>query len=77
MRVNVTGTPEPLGDQASLFEISLTARDSDGQFLAFFQELSRAEHQIMISNFNWRRPNGALDIRLTAPARIAEAEPAS
>jgi len=77
VRVNVTGTPAPLGDQVSLFEIALTARDSDGQFLAFFQELSRAEHQIMISNFNWRRPNGALDIRLTAPARIAEAEPAS
>lgn len=77
VRVNVTGTPEPLGDQASLFEISLTARDTNGQFLAFFQELSRADHQIVISRFNWRRPNGALDIRLVAPARIADAEPAS
>ena len=77
VRVNVTGTPEPLGDQASLFEISLTARDSNGQFLAFFQELSRADHQIVISRFNWRRPNGALDVRLVAPARIADAEPAS
>ncbi|WP_306017366.1 hypothetical protein [Oceanicaulis sp. MMSF_3324] len=77
VRVNVTGTPDALGEQASLFEISLTARDSDGQFLAFFQELGRAEHQIMISRFNWRRPNGALDVRLVAPARIAEAGPAS
>lgn len=77
IRVNVTGTPEPLGEQASLFEISITARDNDGQFLAFFQELSRAEHQIVITRFNWRRSNGALDMRLQAPAQVADQEVAS
>lgn len=77
VRVNVTGTPEPLGQEASLFEVSITARDSDGQFLAFFQELSRTEHQIVISRCNWRRSNGALDMRLQAPARVAEQESGS
>ncbi len=77
IRVNVTGTPEPLGDQASLFEISITARDGEGQFLAFFQELGRTEHQIVITRFNWRRSNGALDMRLQAPAQIAVQEDAS
>ena len=77
IRVNVTGTPEPLGEQASLFEISITARDNDGQFLAFFQELSRTEHQIVITRFNWRRSNGALDMRLQAPAQVADQEAAS
>lgn len=77
VRVNVTGAPEPLGQEASLFEVSITARDSDGQFLAFFQELSRAEHQIVITRFNWRRSNGALDMRLQAPAQIMDQETAS
>lgn len=77
VRVNVTGTPEPLGDQASLFEVSVNARDTDGQFLAFFQELSRAEHQIVITRFNWRRSNGALDLRLEAPAQLTEPEAGS
>lgn len=77
VRVNVTGTPEPLGDQASLFEIAVNARDTDGQFLAFFQELSRAEHQIVITRFNWRRSNGALDLRLEAPAQLTEPEAGS
>lgn len=77
VRVNVTGTPEPLGDQASLFEVSVNARDTEGQFLAFFQELSRAEHQIVITRFNWRRSNGALDLRLEAPAQLTEPEAGS
>lgn len=77
VRVNVTGTPEPLGDQASLFEVSVNARDTDGQFLAFFQELSRAEHQVVITRFNWRRSNGALDLRLEAPAQLTEPEAGS
>ena len=77
VRVNVTGTPEPLGDQASLFEVSVNARDTDGQFLAFFQELSRAEHHIVITRFNWRRSNGALDLRLEAPAQLTEPEAGS
>ncbi|WP_440958852.1 hypothetical protein ACFELO_01720 [Oceanicaulis sp. LC35] len=77
VRVNVTPTPEPLGAQASLFEISMTARDTDGQFLALFQELSRTERQLVITRFNWRRSNGALDIRLQAPARVSEQETAS
>ena len=77
VRVNVTGTPEPLGEQASLFEISVNARDSDGQFLAFFQELSRTEHQIVITRFNWRRSNGALDLRLEAPAQLTGPEAGS
>ena len=69
-RVNVQATPEPLGDTASLFEISLSGRDSEGQFLALFQELSRLDHQVVITQFNWRRSNGSLDLRLQAPALV-------
>ena len=71
IRVNVESAPETLGSDAALFEISLTARDTNGQFLALLQELSRTEHQLVITRFNWRRSNGSLDIRLRAPARIA------
>lgn len=71
VRVNVEASPRPLGTQAQIFEISLTARDTDGQFLAFFQEISRVERQIVISRFIWRRNNGMLDVRLEAPALIA------
>lgn len=69
-RVSVQATPEPLGDTASLFEVSVSARDSEGQFLAFFQELSRLDHQVVITQFNWRRSNGSLDLRLQAPALV-------
>lgn len=73
-RINITSTPDALGEDAYLFEISITAQDTNGQFLAFFQELSRSEHLIIVSRFNWRRSNGALDIRLQAPALIREQE---
>ena len=77
IRVNVEATPDSLGAQAQLFEISLTARDTDGQFLSLFQELSRTDNQLVIIRFDWRRSNGALDIRLQAPARIGTQESAS
>lgn len=77
IRVNVESAPDALGEQAQAFEVSLTARDTDGQFLALFQELSRTENQLVITRFDWRRSNGALDIRLQAPARIGQLEPAS
>lgn len=77
VRVNVTGSPDPLGEDAILFEISITARDTNGQFLAFFQELARTENLIVISRFNWQRRNGTLDIRLLAPARRSAPEAAS
>ncbi|WP_273144976.1 hypothetical protein [Oceanicaulis alexandrii] len=77
VRVNVESAPDSLGAQAQTFEVSLTARDTDGQFLALFQELSRTENQLVITRFDWRRSNGALDIRLQAPARIGPQEPAS
>ncbi|MBL4537462.1 MAG: hypothetical protein JKP96_02230 [Oceanicaulis sp.] len=77
VRVNVETAPDSLGAQAQTFEVSLTARDTDGQFLALFQELSRTENQLMITRFDWRRSNGALDIRLQAPARIGPQEAAS
>ncbi|VXC81840.1 conserved hypothetical protein [Oceanicaulis sp. 350] len=77
VRVNVESAPDSLGAQAQTFEVSLTARDTDGQFLALFQELSRTENQLVITRFDWRRSNGALDIRLQAPARIGTQEPAS
>ena len=77
VRVNVESAPDSLGAQAQSFEVSLTARDTDGQFLALFQELSRTENQLVITRFDWRRSNGALDIRLQAPARIGPQEAAS
>lgn len=77
VRVNVTGTPEPLGENAILFEVSISARDTDGQFLAFFQELSRTENLVVISRFSWRRGNGALEVRVQAPARRINPEAAS
>lgn len=77
VRVNVTGTPEPLGQDAILFEVSISARDTDGQFLAFFQELSRTDNLVVISRFSWRRGNGALDVRVQAPARRINPEAAS
>ncbi|WP_028284550.1 hypothetical protein [Oceanicaulis alexandrii] len=77
VRVNVESAPDSLGAQAQTFEVSLTARDTDGQFLALFQELSRTENQLVITRFDWRRSNGALDIRLQAPARIGPQEAAS
>jgi hypothetical protein len=70
IRVNVESAPDSLGAQAQIFEISLSARDTDGQFLALFQELSRTENQLAITRFDWRRSNGALDMRLQAPALI-------
>lgn len=69
IRVSVESMPNPLGTHARSFEISLTARDERGQFLTLFQELSRSEHQIIITSFNWRRSNGSLTLRLEAPAR--------
>jgi len=70
IRVNVESSPIALGESAVLFEISLISRDTDGQFLSLFQELSRAEHDLVISRFSWRRQNGALELRLQAPAII-------
>lgn len=74
VRVNVTATPEPLGQTASLFEVSVSARDTNGQFLAFYQELGRTEDLLVISRFSWRRNTGALDMRILAPARLSSAE---
>lgn len=74
VRVNVTATPEPLGLTASLFEVSVSARDTNGQFLAFYQELSRTENLVVISRFSWRRNTGALDMRILAPARLTDTE---
>ena len=77
IRVNVESAPDALGEQARVFEVSLTARDTNGQFLALLQELSRTEHQLVITRFDWRRINGALEIRLEAPAIIQSEEAAS
>lgn len=77
IRVSVTGVPEPLGESASLFEVSITAWDTEGQFLAFYQELSRTENLVVVSRFSWRRSNGSLDMRILAPARLTNLETAS
>lgn len=71
VRVNVETTPVPLGTHAHMFEIALTARDRNGQFLAFFQELSRAQGQLAMTDFEWGRSNGALRVRLIAPAILS------
>ena len=73
-RINVSGTPDALGEDAYLFEVSIIAQDTNGQFLAFLQELGRSENLIVVSRFNWRRNNGALDIRLQAPAFVGVQE---
>lgn len=73
-RINVSSSPDQLGNEAVLFEVSVTAQDRNGQFLAFFQELGAVEGLIVVSRFNWRRSNGSLDIRLQAPAFVGDAE---
>ncbi len=73
-RINVSSSPDQLGNEAVLFEVSVTAQDRNGQFLAFLQELGAVEGLIVVSRFNWRRSNGSLDIRLQAPAFVGDAE---
>jgi len=70
IRVNVEANPLQLSENTVTFEISLSSRDSNGQFLALFQELSREGKQLIINDFEWRRLNGSLRMRLSAPAII-------
>jgi hypothetical protein len=72
-RVSVQAEPSDLGANAQLFEIELRARDLNGQFLAVFQNISRAENNLTITGFEWSRLNGQLVLRIEAPALI-EAE---
>jgi hypothetical protein len=72
MRVSIQPDPVPLGENAVVFEISLTARDVDGQFLAFFQEIVRTQGYLVPTAFEWSRLNGQLSIRLDAPAIVGQ-----
>lgn len=73
-RVTVVPSPEPMSSDAVLFDISVTARDGQGQFLSFFQSLIRSENLLVPKRLHWRQANGALDIRLVAPAIISPEE---
>lgn len=70
MRVNVQADPSPLGVSAVVFEMSINARDPQGQFLAFFQEIVRSDGYLIPTSFEWNRLNGNLSIRLEAPALV-------
>ena len=70
MRVTVQAAPSPLGERAVVFEVSLTARDPQGQFLAFFQEIVRSEGYLIPTSFEWSRLSGSVSIRLEAPALV-------
>lgn len=74
MRVNVQADPSSLGQHAVVFEISLTARDTQGQFLAFFQEAVRSEGYLIPTSFEWSRLNGNVSIRLEAPAVVGSTD---
>lgn len=69
-RVAVLPNPSPLGESARLFEISLNARDRQGQFLSFFQDLGRADGFLIPVAFEWDKINGSLLVRLEAPATL-------
>lgn len=68
VRINVEPNPSPMGNRAFTFEIAVSARDTSGQFLAFFQILSRTDNQLTIEQFEWRRLNGTMRMRILAPA---------
>ncbi|MHA6288829.1 hypothetical protein [Maricaulis sp. CAU 1757] len=69
-RVTVEPAPTPLAGSSVVFELSLSARDPRGQFLALFQELARNPQLLVPTAFSWSRVNGNLEIRLEAPAVV-------
>jgi len=74
-RVSVLSPPAPLGDEAVLFEISVSARDNRGQFLAFFQEIARGQGTLIPVGFSWNRITGQLEIQLVAPGVVQSSAP--
>lgn len=74
VRVEVGQSPDPLGSGAVVFEIALSGSDRNGQFLALYQTLSRAEAYLTPSDFSWNRINGRLELTILAPAVVAGRE---
>lgn len=71
IRLEVQPLPESLSSDGRVqFEVMLTARDRDGQFLSLFQQLQDLHGTIVPSDFEWRRPNGSVRATLLAPAII-------
>lgn len=74
VRITVQPTPDALGQEAFVFEISISARDANGQFLSFMQAVSRSDNVIIPTSLDWRRTNGNVNFVLIAPAIINPAE---
>lgn len=71
IRLEVQPLPESLSSNDRFrFEVMLTARDRDGQFLSLFQQLQDLDGTVVPSDFEWRRPNGSVRATLLAPAII-------
>jgi len=71
IRIEVQPLTEPLGASArERFEILVTARDRNGQFLNFFQQLQGLDYLVVPTDFEWQRPNSSVRATLLAPAII-------
>ncbi|MBO6764115.1 hypothetical protein [Maricaulis sp.] len=74
VRVEVQARPDALAADGRLeFEITLTARDRDGQFLNFFQRLQTLDGAVVPSDFQWVRGNTIVQATLRAPAIVETA----
>lgn len=77
VRVEVRPDPQPLGTSALHFEISLTAQDRNGQFLAFMARLAETDSLVIPVRFEWQRANGTVRMSFLAPARLLAEDEAS
>jgi len=75
IRIDVQPLPEELGSNGRLqFEVTLTARDRNGQFLNFFQRLADLDTIVVPTDFDWTRSNASVRVTLMAPAIVESAQ---
>lgn|GEM_PF-2848769 len=71
VRIEVQPLPTPLTTGARLqFEVSITARDPQGQFLNFFQQIMELDGTVVPADFEWQRLNSSVRAQLLAPALV-------
>lgn len=71
IRVDVQPLPDTLTDSGRLvFEITVSARDRQGQFLNFFQQLAAMDSILVPTDFDWGRGNLSVRTTLLAPAIV-------
>ena len=72
IRVDVQPLPDELTDSGRLvFEITLSARDRQGQFLNFFQQLAQMDLIVVPTDFDWVCGNLSVRTTLLAPAIVS------